>query len=225
MSINPHGFLRAFRAVTQFCNEIYGENEYSIKSYSINAPCATGDNFLSEIYAIKVEVKRKSSRNFLDGSDVSTHEIIAKCQIVDANSDTDVRRYVFNLIFTKEHQFYTKVLQRMESILLEIGHELPRLAPKLHTFYTEGETYSCMIMGNLVTEGFYTPETHGAGMTLGECCAIMKALARFHALSLGKSILNMNILKIANFVSYNYICQFFRFSYGRTSTTSFPSNQ
>lgn len=189
MSLNPFAFNRLFQSVIHFCNEKYGENKYSIKSYSIDSPCAAGDNFLSEIYAIKFEIQLKSPQNCRD-SNVEDHELIAKSQIVDAESDTDVRRYMFNIIFTKERLVYSDVLERMQSLLGEMGglDKQPSLAlaPKMHTFYTEGETYSCILMDNLVSNGFYTPQTHGAGVSLDECNSIMKAMARFHALSLGK---------------------------------------
>lgn len=190
MSINTYAFNRLFQSIIHFCNGKYGENEYTIKSYSVDSPCSAGDNFLSEIYAIKVSVQLKSPQNCKD-SNVEYHKLIAKSQIVDAESDTDVRRYMFNIIFTKEQQVYSDVLQRMQSLLGEISSGIDEkssmtLAPRMHAFYTEGEAYSCILMDNLVSSGFYTPQTHGAGVSLDECNSIMKAMARFHALSLGK---------------------------------------
>lgn len=185
MGINPLTFNKLFNGATNLLGEKYGENGYSIKSIKVDTPCSAEDNFLSEIYAIIAEVKLQSA----NGENNVTHNWIAKSQIVSADDDGDVRRYMFHIIFAKENLVYTQVLTKMEKLLQETkmyGKSLLPLSPKMHQYYTEGESYSCLFMDNLISESFYIPETHGKGIGLEECESVMKAVARFHALSLGK---------------------------------------
>ncbi|ODN01844.1 Acyl-CoA dehydrogenase family member 11 [Orchesella cincta] len=184
MSVTQSSLAKLFSGVVSFLNEKYSENCYSIKSFSIDTPCSAEDNFLSEIFAIKLNVKRKEPLNCKDAG-VETQELIGKAQIIDDTED--VRRYVFNLIFTKEMLIYTDIFQRMEKLYTQAGISSSSslaLAPKLHHYYTEGESYSCLFMDNLVSQGYYIPTTHGTGIQLDECSSVMRAIAKFHAMSL-----------------------------------------
>ncbi|CAL8102073.1 unnamed protein product [Orchesella dallaii] len=179
MSVTEGSLAKIFSGVVSLLNEKHKEDSWTIKSFAIDTPCSAEDNFLSEIFAIKLNVKRNKPVD----ANVENHELIGKAQIID--SSDDIRRYLYNLIFTKEMVIYTDVLQRMEKLYAETGRlSTLALAPNLHHYYTEGESYSCLFMDNLISQGYYIPATHGSGIQLNECSSVMIAIARLHAMSL-----------------------------------------
>lgn len=81
---------------------------------------------------------------------------------------------------------------------LEFGPDVAALCPKIYHCYSEGETYSCFVLQDLVASGFYmTPNSVEDGLSLVECNLVMKSLARLHALSLGE----IRVLTMGDFPS------------------------
>jgi len=186
MSINITGpvLQKLFATLKEFLDSKHrGQDEmlHAVKTISVQSACNTNDNFMSAIYNVKcmTEFEKQQKRQ-------EFYDLIFKAQIISEESSSDAEKYFWNVVFTKEKIVYEEILSKIEA--LGSGHEFS-LAPKMHHFYTEGENYSCLILDNLISKGYYIPKTvgnDGAGLSLRECKIIVRNLARLHALSLGK---------------------------------------
>lgn len=192
--INSINISKLLTSLTEFLDSNYRGQLYNITSFNVKAGCSEFDNFLSSIYKISLSVQVLPTQSLAlgggEGKDVVRNSIehhfnfICKSTILEDDKYKDnLEKYYWNILFTKEKLVY----DFLQTLSQELGSEVWPLCPKMHHYYAEGEDYSCLILDDLVSMGYYMPKTVDEGLSLEECNLIMKSLARLHALSLGET--------------------------------------
>ena len=172
---------KLFKIANTFLSSKYKSSDYSLTSFSIEPGSTQKDNYLSSIYSVKFTTLFKSES--------SKYNLIFKSQLITSEKFDDASEYFWNIIFVKEHLTYKIILEKMKELASGT-----LMCPGLHYFYTEAQDYSCFLLDNLIPMGYYIPKTQNGGLNFHEACLMMKTLANFHALSLGKLNLQFLIL-------------------------------
>ena len=90
-------------------------NDFSIKSFKVNAGSSKGDNYLSSIYRVSVEVL-----NLKINQEINVISIIIKVKSSPYMSNEEVDK--FNA-FPKENEMYLKLIPEFERLLHNKGIE------------------------------------------------------------------------------------------------------
>lgn len=188
--INATTVSKILTSLTDYLDSLYRGNLYRITNFQIESGCKELDNFLSSVYKVKLVVKVFGEN--IDKQSVEEEEfnLICKATILEDESGKgdNLEKYYWSILFTKEKIVY----DFLQNLSFELGLELGPLCPKMRHCYTEGEDYSCIVLDDLVSLGYYMPDSLDPPLSLQECKLIMQSLARLHALSLGNVELGLS---------------------------------
>ncbi|XP_027216158.2 uncharacterized protein [Penaeus vannamei] len=127
-----------------------------------------GDNYLSCVKRVKAQVMIEECEEQLT--------YVAKVKMLFS----DTYKEFSNMSFFKEHEFYTKLLPELNSVLAEAGLD-PLRIPKFY-HYSKCEEREILILEDLTARGFRMADRK-KGLDFAHAVLVLQELARIHASS------------------------------------------
>lgn len=144
----------------------YPSSDFFVNISSIKPAVAVGQNNLSSIYRVKVEIDNDGKKKF--------QALIVKCVI-----DCDKIQHGFDM-FEKELMMYTQVLTGIQNEFKQIGEDI-QFGPKLYKYLAH--PIRVLIFEDL-NERNYLVQDRCVGLDLNHSELFYRQLAKFHAASL-----------------------------------------
>lgn len=143
----------------------YPSSDFSIKISSIKPAVGAGENYLSSLYRVKVEVH--------DGNSKKIVGFIIKCV-----TDNEKIKHGFDM-FDKELLMYSQVLTGIQNEYKEIGEDI-QFGPKLYKYLSSPNRVLILEDLNSIN---YSVQNRCVGLDLEHSELFYKKLAKFHAAS------------------------------------------
>lgn len=141
-----------------------------IKILSVQPAVGPGENFLSEIYRVKIEV--------IDVAQLLVKDFIVK--IIPKNDNPDMETTLKELaIFSKETLMYSKMIPKFEDEYKKIGENV-QFGPKLYKMLTN--EVEALVFEDLNARNYFVGDRL-KGLDIDHCELFYTKLAKFHAAS------------------------------------------
>ncbi|KOC63170.1 hypothetical protein WH47_02679 [Habropoda laboriosa] len=150
--------------------KVHNGKEINVLRWDFAQMNATGDNYLSTVYKIKVT-------GTVDGQEVHVN-LVVKAMPKNIGRRNTFRSAEF---FHNEIEFYTKVISKFEEFVKEKGQMQVLCIPRHLASVTDGEN-DYIAMEDVTFLG-YKPISRQNFIDEDQCKTILKAIARFHAIS------------------------------------------
>ncbi|KAM0736764.1 hypothetical protein ACS0PU_006413 [Formica fusca] len=149
------------------------KKEVQLTNWNFNEGSAKGDNYLSNVYKGKLNgIINDNSRQHVQVN------IIVKSMPKNPGTRKTLRCAEF---FHNEIAFYTEVVSKFENFLADKGQSDLLCIPRHIVSFTDNEN-DFLVLEDASCLGFSTASRHNC-LDWTECTAILKTLAKFHAIS------------------------------------------
>ncbi|XP_069690925.1 uncharacterized protein [Periplaneta americana] len=160
-----------------------GDPDLTVTSTQVERATALGDNFLSVMYRVTVQVKR--------GDKTEERSLIVK---TEPTMEAMVQVAAKGVVFEREVKMLRDIIPEMNRLLEEImpGKCQPFGAKFIYSH--KGTENNVIVLEDLKKTGFKMADK-SKGLDLNHCLLVMRALARFHAASVALKKRNPKLLE------------------------------